>query len=226
MALDSRRFSRRLAAFGLVAGPALFAGAVLIAPAFTVAPETPGAYLDRVAAAPGTHLLAAGLFTLGALLLVPGLLGTLRLLRRATVGLGELAVGLVILGVLTVPAFYLLNVVQLEMTATGADRAEMAALLGRVEEGTGGTILLAAFGVGTVLGLLLFALVLWRRRVVPRWASVALVLAVLVGLLPDNRAASVTEFVLLLVGTSAIAGTLWRISDEAWGHWQPLRHQM
>ena len=98
----------------------------------------------------------------------------------------------------------------------------MAALLGRIEEGVGGTVFFAVFGPGIVPGLLLLALALFLRRAVPVWGPVALVLSVVVGFFPDNRAASAVEFALLLAGTAAIAWRILRLSDEEWERWQPL----
>ena len=208
-----RIIDRRLAAAGLVAGPALFLLAAGLAPAFTVAPEEADAYLDRVAAAPGAHLLSAVLFLIGATVLVPGVLGISHLLQPGRFTIGRLAVALVTLGVLTIPGFYVLNVVQLAMADPAADRRQMATLFERIEESIGLTVLLAAFAVGTVVGLLLLALTLLRARAVPVWGALALLAAVAVGFLPDAKPASIVEFALLLVGTTAIARRMW--SDPA-----------
>jgi hypothetical protein len=219
--LDSRRASKAIAAFGLVAGPTLFLITALVAPAFTVAPEEPGAYLDQVRNAPSRHLLAAVLFFAGGLLFVPGLVGAMRLLRGSTVGLGELAVALVALAVLTLPGFYMLNVVQAEMADAAADRAQMDDLLSRIEEGTGGTLFMAVWSTGAIAGVTLLAVILLVRRAVPIWGPIALILAVVVGFFPDRRLWSVIEFSMLLIGTSAIAWRIWTTSDEAWSHWEP-----
>lgn len=203
-------------------GPLLFLLSRLLAPAFAVAPEDPNVSLDRVGENPVTHLLAAVLFFAGDLLLVPGLMGSVHLLRGRRVTFGQVAAALVLLGVVALPGFYVLQVVELAMTGPGAERAQMVALFGRIDEGVGGTIFFAVFGLGIVPGLLLLALALFLRRAVPIWGPVALVLSVVVGFFPDNRAASAVEFALLLVGTLAIALRIWGLSDEEWERWQPL----
>ena len=218
---DSRNFGRTFAALGLVLGPLLFLLSTLLAPAFAVAPENPNVYLDRVGENPVTHLLAAVLFFAGGLLLVPGLMGTVHLLRGRRVTFGQAAAALVLLDVALL-GFYVLQVVELAMTGPGAERAQMAALFGRIDEGLGGTIFFAVFGLGIVPGLLLLALALFLRRAVPVWGPVALVLSVVVGFFPDNRTASAIEFALLLVGAAAIALRIWGLSDEEWERWRPL----
>lgn len=219
---DPRDQHRLLAVSGLIAGPLLFLISTLISPAFTVAPEEPHLYLERVAASPDLHLVAAGLFLAGALAFLPGLMGTMHLLRGRSIGFGQVAVALIVVGMVTVGGFYVLNVVQLEMIRAGADREQMAALLERVESGMAGMAFLAAFGAGIVIGPALLAIVLLFRRAVPVWGPVALLASVVMGFLPDNKVISAIEFVLLLVGTSAIALRIWTLSPEAWARWQPL----
>ncbi len=92
---DPRNFSRAFAALGLVLGPLLFLLSTLIAPAFAVTSEDPGVYLGRVADSPGAHLLAVVLFFAGGLFLVPGLMGTMHLLRGRRVSFGQVSAGLV-----------------------------------------------------------------------------------------------------------------------------------
>lgn len=219
---DARNFSRTFAALSLVVGPLLLLVSVAVSPAFTVAFEEPAAFLDAVAGGRGAHLATAVLFLAGSLILVPGALGTMHLLRGRGVTLGYLGGALVVIGAVASAAFYVINVVTLEMTDRAAEAEQMAALLERIEEGTAGTILLVVFSAGTVLGILLLALALILRRVVPIWSPIALVLAVVVGFFPDNNAASAIEFALVLLGTTALARRIWALSDDEWAAWQPL----
>jgi hypothetical protein len=76
-----------------------------------------------------------------------------------------------------------------------------------------------------VLGVLLVAVALALRRVVPIWSPIALVLAVVVGFLPDNKVASVNRVALVLLGTAALAPRIWALSDDEWEAWQPLPAQ-
>jgi predicted outer membrane lipoprotein len=73
----------------------------------------------------------------------------MHLLRGRGVTLGYLGGALVVVGVVAAAAFYVINVVTLEMTDPAAEPEQMAALVERIEEGTAATILLVVFSAGT-----------------------------------------------------------------------------
>lgn len=66
-----------------------------------------------------------------------------------------------------------LGLVEWQMVAPGADRAETTALLGRIEHSTALTPILLAVALLSV-GFAVLALGLHRARAVPAWAAVAL----------------------------------------------------
>lgn len=219
--LDSPSFSRRFTAAGLIAGPVLLAISFLFE---RNSSDGSAAYLADVAANRNAHMAWAALFALGAVFLLPGMLGTARLLRgrRGTIGrIGALALGaasVVIAGILLA-----ISVAEVAMVDPAADRAQMIALYDRTEEVGFAS---AVFGVvwfgGFVLGSLLLAIGLLIRRVVPIWSPLLLVgwLAVLFFL--EGRLGSILGSLALLAALAPIAYRIATLGDEAWARWQPL----
>jgi hypothetical protein len=222
MTLDSRTISRRLAAVGLIAAPILFAVSDLIEPAWA---DDSAEYLREVAGGTNRHLAWGGLFAVGALFLLAGMIGVARLLRGGRGGaIGVL--GAWLLGVSATIAGGLVMaqaVLEVEMVSTGADRAEMVALYDRTTDSTFGMV---AFGLlffgGFGLGTLLVAVGLWLRRPVPAWSPLLLVAWLVVLFASPNNIVNGLSFVVLLAALAPVAARIARLSDEQWGHWQPL----
>jgi hypothetical protein len=221
MKLDSPGFSRRLAALGLVAAPVLFALSSAVEPAWS---DDAGTYLAEVADNQSRHAAWAGLFALGALVLLPGLLGTARLLRGPRGAVGQ--IGAVALGVsaLLVGGLVLaIGVTEVAMVELAADRAQMVALYERTQDATFATVV---FGIlwfgGILLATLVLAVGLLLRRVVPFWSPILLVgwLASTI-VLPDAWG-SVVGSVLLLGAFGPLARRIATLTDEEWARWQPL----
>ena len=219
--LDSPRFSRRLAAASLIAGPLLFFVAFLFESASS---DDAATYLASVAANGTGHMIWSALFALGAVALLPGLLGAARLLRgrRGAVGrIGAMAFG--VAGVMIGGIVLAISVVEVAMVDLAGRRAEMIALYERTEEIA---FAQAVFGVvwfgGFVLGTLTLAIGLLLRRIVPLWSPLLLVgwLAVLFFL--EGRVGSLVAPVVLLGAFAAIAHRIATLDDEDWARWQPL----
>ena len=219
--LDSPRFSRRLAAAGLIAAP------ILLAVSFLFERTTTGdaaAYLADVAANRNAHMAWAALFALGAVLMLPGMLGVARLLRgrQGTIGrIGALALGVasvVIAGILLA-----ISVVEVAMVDAAADRAQMIALSERTEEVGFGS---AVFGVvwfgGFVLGSLALAIGLLIRRVVPIWSPLLLVGWLALLFFVEGRLGSILGSLALVAALAPLAYRIATLRDDQWARWQPL----
>jgi hypothetical protein len=222
MTLDSRSLSRLLAAAGLILAPILFGISDLVEPAWA---DDSADYLAEVAGGTNRHLAWAGLFAVGALLMLAGMIGTARLLRGGRGGAVGIA-GAWMLGVsVTMAAGLVLAqaVLEVEMVSAAADRAEMVALNERTMDSTFGMV---AFGLlffgGFGLGSLLVAVGLLRRRAVPVW-SPALILTWLVVLFASSsQVVNGLSFVLLVAAFAPIAARIASMPDEQWERWAPL----
>ena len=154
-----------------LAASALVVTAVLSAVSSATAPEFPSGYADRLAAlheAGGLAWVSAATFTLAQLPFLVGVLGLGHLLRRAAPRLSSTGTCLAALGAFGHAVFAGVSLVSLVMAQDGSQRARMAALLEDVEASP--VMAFAALGLlGTVLGLVLLAVALWRTRLAPRW---------------------------------------------------------
>lgn len=220
---DSRRFSRSLAAAGLFIGPILFFLATLADPAWG---DDPAAYLEAVAGAPGRYLLAGALWSIGSLLLIPGMLGVMKLMRGKGVTLGQVGAGLFAMGSILFSSSMVLFGVDI-VVAQSADRPAAVALSEALEGNAviNGFFMFTFLG-GIVLGSILLAVALFRHRIVPLWSPALLVASTVLGFIGETQMLSSLSLLLLAVGFVPLGQKIWSLSDEAWGLWEPLSSEL
>lgn len=216
---DSRNFSRTLAALGLSLGPFLFFVGTVIDPAWA---DDTGDYLQAIADAPGTYTAAGVLWTIGALLFIPGMLGVMKLMRGKGVTLGQVGAGLIATGLIlfaSAMAFYGVDVV----LADFADREAAVQIADGFEDSAAvGTMYMISFLAGVVLGSVLLAIALLRRHIVPIWSPALLVASTVLGFVGETQMLSAASLLLLVAGLFPLSQRIWHLSDEAWGRWEPL----
>ncbi len=160
------------------------------------------------------------LFLFAPLVLVPGMMGVIRLMRRGGVTLGQVGAALIMFGGLMTMAFYGYGVVQyIAATESGLDHAQMAKLFDAVDDSALQIPVILGFVVGLLIGSILLAIALWRNRVVPVWGPIALVISAILGFFGMSPAIGAISFALLFVGVLPIAQKLLSISDEEWEDW-------
>jgi Domain of unknown function (DUF4386) len=215
---DSRRFSRSLAAIGLVLGPLLFLLDTLIDPAWA---RDDAAYLAEVAGDEARYVIAEVASTLGALIWIVGMIGVMRLLRRRRLTLGQLAAGMVTFGLIGLTASFAFSVFDLAMADFG-NREAMVHLHAELGDSFAyKAYWLTFFSAGTVLGLILLAVALLRQRLVAPWSPILLIVASVFWHVAGGE--RVTEALALLMLTAALAplaAQIWSLSDEDWARWE------
>ena len=163
-------FRRTAAALGLAATAAL----LLVSTALQ--PEFPSGFEERLAAIDegGTGAaVSAVTFTLAQLTMIAGLLGLGHLLRSRTPLLSNLGTTLVVVGAFGHSVYGGVSLVMLEMASDRSNITTHARLLEAVESGP--AVAFMAVGlIGTVLGLLLLSIGIWKARLSPRWLAPAL----------------------------------------------------
>jgi hypothetical protein len=214
---DDRNFGRTLAALSLLAAPLmLFLGAL-------IGPDLDDDAVKRLAEIPdneAAYVIGGILFLIAPLVLIPGMVGTIHLLRRGRVTLGQIGAALITIGGLATMAFYGYGAVEyIAATEAGLDRAQMAELLDASEESGLVIPVIILFLGGLVLGSILLAIGLWRSRVVPVWAPIVLVLSTLVNFFGESKAIEVISFVLLFAGLAPVAMKILSIPDDDWERW-------
>jgi len=207
-------YRRTAAAVGLVLAAVLMVVAMGTDVPFSGEPDEVLAEMD---AAGGRAWLSAITYTLAQLALIAGLLGVAHLLREPTPRLSNLGGTLAVLGAFghTVHAGGVLLIVS--MAQGEADRGALATTLEGYMSSPAG--LFSAMGLlGTVLGLLLLTIGLWRSDVGPRWVPAALAAFLVVEFLGTAITpwASAAGGALYLTSFAALATTIWRSPVGAW----------
>lgn len=215
---DSRHLSRTLAAIGLVVGPLLFFVDTLIDPAWD---DNDAVYLAEVAGNRGAFIIAEVAATVGSLLLIPGTIGVMRLMRGRRVTLGQVGAGLLTIGLIGLTASLAFITFDLAM-ADFENREAMAALREEfVHSGAYGAYWLVFFFAGVVLGSALLAIALVRRRIVPLWSPILLVVAVVVWFFEgQERLLSALSFLILAAALAPLAMRIWSLSNDEWERWE------
>lgn len=212
--MSSDTFRRNATAAGLVTTAALSLVSVVLQPAFPDGFEQRLAAIDATGARAG---VSAGAFVLAQLPFIVAVLGVAHLLRRRSPRLSTTAACLGVAGAFGHTVFGGISLVYVTMASDEANRAAYASLVQRVEESP--VMVFAAMGLlGTVLGLLLLGVSLWRSRLVARWIPVTLWLFLVVefaaGGLSDY--ASAVSGVLFVIAASALASWVVRTPAADW----------
>ena len=163
---DLARRRRTLAASGLVLAALLSVMWTLLEPPF------PSGYAARLAAvqeAGTTALVSAAVFALSQLPMLVAVVAMGRLARDASPRLAGTGTALAVVGAFGHSVFAGVSLVSVLMARDVENRDVHAALLEELE-GEPAVMLFAAAGLlGTVLGLLLLSVALWRSGAVARW---------------------------------------------------------
>jgi hypothetical protein len=211
---NTATFRRGAAAIGLVTNALLMTISVM------VAPESPSGFNERLAAidAAGTQgKISAVTFALAQLPLLAGVLGIGHLLRGRAPILSNLGTSLAVIGGFGHSVFGGLSMAFLAMAADQQNRATHATLMQRIESGP--AVAFMAMGLlGTVLGIMLLAIGLWRAKVASRWAAPVLGAFLVVGFAGSavSDRAEQWSVIFYLVAFTALAVTIWRSPTEGW----------
>jgi hypothetical protein len=135
--------------------------------------------------------------------------------------LGQLAAGIVIVGLIGLTASFAFSVFDLAM-ADFEDREAMVDLRAELEASPAyNAYWRISFTAGTVLGLILLAVALLRRRIVPVWSPALLVAASALWLVGGGERLLGALSLLTLAATLApLAARIWSLSGEDWERWE------
>lgn len=216
---DTAAFRRTAAATGLVAAAVVSTASTVLQPPF------PDGYSERLAAihdAGAAAAASAALFTFAQLPMLVAVLGIAHLIRHGAPVLSNLGGLLAVLGTFGHTVFGGVALVTVVMAADPAHRPEYAGLWGDVESSP--VMLFAAAGlVGTVLGLLLLSIGLWRSRAVARWVPLTLWLFLVVEFAGSGLSshAGYVSGLCLLAAFTGIAREVWVSPPSAWAAPRP-----
>lgn len=211
---DERSFARTFAGLSLIVAPLLLLLSAAIGPHLS---DDGGERLAAIAGHEVRFIAASYLLLVGAWAFVPGLIGLWRVFRGPGVTLGQVGVGLVLIGWISTISFFGAGVYEYEAAQPGLNQSLMARLADNANEsGVMIPMIIVTFLVGIAIGTLIVAWSLWRRKLAPRWAPAALVVFTILDILADSAALSAIAFAFLLVGFGSVGLRLLSMSDDEW----------
>jgi hypothetical protein len=211
---DTATFRRAVAAAGLVAAALTSAASMVLMPPFT---EGYDARLAAIHDAGASGAASAALFTLAQLPMLAAVLALAHLVRRGSPVLSNVGGLLAVVGTFGHAVFGGVSLVTVVMAGDPARRAAYAGLWQDVESSP--VMVFAAAGlVGTVLGLVLLSIGLWRSRAVPRWVPALLWLFLVVEFVGTNLTDRAAYFsgLCLMVAFTAVARQVWTSPRADW----------
>jgi hypothetical protein len=202
---DPHAVARRAIGLAMILAPIAWLASAIVAPQLE---SDEGAQLAVVAQHPDRWYWFALLTLVGAMLLVPALMGVIGLLRERAPLAGYVGGSLAVLGVLVAIGDSLEQLVIWQMGAPRADHAQMTALLTRLDDAAGLTLIFTIGALALVVGTVTLAVGLIRARVAPAWAAACLPIAMLVnivGFAGANRPLVAVSCLILLAGFTRLA---------------------
>lgn len=211
---NTATFRRNAAALGLVSTAVLSTLSTMTAPEF---PAGGAQRLDAIAVNLSSSAVSAGAFVLAQLPFIAAVLGLGHLLRSRAPVLSNVATTVALLGAFGHSVFGGGSLLYVVMAADEAQHATYGALIDDAESSP--VMTFAAIGlVGTVLGLILLAVGLWRARIAPRWVPIALGAFIVVEFVGGSVSdwASQVASLIYLVSFTALAVAVWRTHAQDW----------
>jgi len=213
---DPARFNRTVFGGSMIGAALLMLGASLVWPAIK---SDESAQLTVIAQHPARYYLCTILILASSMLLVPAIIGLMRMSADRSPRLTHIGGTLSILGALVAVGDSASQLVIWQMAAHGADRAQMAALLHRFDTVAGASIVFTIGGLAVVIGMALLSIALYRSRTVPAWAAAGVEAGIVLniaGFMAGSVGILILSSVVLLVALGSIGlRVLAGDSDEA-----------
>jgi hypothetical protein len=209
---DPSTVARRATGMAMILTPIAWLASAIVAPQFAT---DEGAQLAVIAQHPDRWYAFALLTLVGAMLLVPALMGVTGLLRERAPLAGYVGGSLAVLGTLVAIGDSLEQLVIWQMGA--GDRGQMAALLTRLDDAAGLTLIFTIGALALLVGTVTLAVGLVRARIAPLWAAACLPLAMVVnvaGFAAASRSIVAASCVILLAALAPLAAALRSAGDQ------------
>jgi hypothetical protein len=187
---DAHHFRKMVAGFCMLFGP------LCMLVGFVVDPDASYAFLF-----------------VGAILMVPAVLGLMHMMREREVAYGHVGGGLSLIGLMGIAAL------------VGMDVNGATDLVDRADHLTGVTTWMFTATMAFGLGSALLGIGAFRAHAVQSWAAACLMIGGLafdVALLANSAGIAIAASAVVLAGLGATGLTVWRESDEAWEHTRAL----
>ncbi len=220
---DANNFRRTLAGVCLILAPLAFGGSDVIRLSIEGGAEEGAEQLAAIAASPGLWQVAAILGMAGVILFVPAILGLMHLLRERSTVLSHIGGGLALIGFLGWAAHNTRYYGFMGAASTSEiERSEMVRFIGHWQTSLDTIVNVLMFLVGSLLGMLLLSIGLYRARVTHRWAALFLLGSVLYIVnsftpAPESMLAVGVLHAPIALGLGGTGLTVLAMSDADWG---------
>lgn len=215
---DPRHFRKMVAAFCMVAAPALLLLGMVIHPERATDEAAQLAIAaDNLDAWYAAHIIALAAIVLA----VPAVLGLMHMLREREVALGHIGGGLAVLGLMALTALVTIDGLVVWQMATAGASPVMVALYQSFTDTAGILIPVFVLSLGFAVGMVALAVGLYRARVVQSWMAVFAAIGAVCLAVAGPAASDVLAIVgaaFLLVGLGSIGRIVATESDEDWMH--------
>jgi hypothetical protein len=177
--------------------------------------------LGKIADHKNAFVASGILFVVGAMVFLIATYGFVHVFRGRKVGIGQVAAGLIAIGMSVFFAFYGFGITQYAMVnhaqfLNAHDQLVFAQLQHFAQQSGPGSLLFIAFLLGLVVGPVLLGIAMIRRRNVPLWAGILTIVTGPAGFFADGKVGNSIFQVVLFVALAPLALLIWRMSDEAW----------
>jgi hypothetical protein len=215
--------ARKVLASCLVVPPVLWAASSLIGPdtgnGSSVHDQLKD--LNKIAAHKGAFVASNIMFLFGALIFLIATYGIVHVYRGQKVGVGQIAGGLIALAMAVFFMFYGFGITNYEMVNHAQFKnpgtLQLFAQLNHFGQNSGpGGIVFLIFLLGIVLGPILLGIAMIRRRNVPLWAGILVILTGPIGFVVNGKVGNAIFQLVLLVALAPLALLMWRMSDSEW----------
>jgi hypothetical protein len=214
---NAHRFRKTVAGWCMIGAPALFLAGSIVSPKLDT---NEGALLTSAANHLDRWYLSAVLGFAGFVLFLPAVLGLMHMLRERGAVYGHVGGALALLGMAAAFANAGLAFVVWQM-ARGGDRAQMTALLHRIDHTAGSALPLLFLSLALVVGLIVLAWGLTRVHAAPVWCAACIALAA-VAYAIGGPTGSVVLYIIasafLMAGLAPIGRMVLLETDDEWEH--------
>lgn len=215
--------ARKVLASCLVVPPVLWAISSLVGPSTNNGSSVHDQLknLNKIAGHKGAFVVSSILFLVAAMVFLIATYGIVHVYRGRKLGIGQVAGGLVAIAMSVMFMFYGFGISNYEMVNHAQFRTpaiqHVFAQLNHFGQSSGpGAIVFIAFILGIVLGPILLGIAMIRRRNVPLWAGILVLLTGPVGFFANGKVGNTIFQVVLVVALTPLALLIWRMSDEDW----------
>lgn len=220
---DPHRFRKTVSGIGMVFAPLFLLAAVIVSPQLD---SNEGTQLGVIAGDMDRWFVSNLLVIASMVVLLPAILGLMHMLRERETAFGHAGGALALIGVLAVTGGAAISMAMWQMAAAGAERAEMTALLTRMNDTAGVTVPFYFGAFALTVGLIVLAMGLMRAHAV-HW-TMAMGLAVgsivlAVGYAVFSVAVLIVGAAFLVVGLVPIGRQVLVESTDEWEHTPEVR---